>query len=567
MEIKPAKFIPALLMLSLWMVIGCSDKKNADVIITGGKIYTLNPHQPSAEAVAVQGDRIVFVGSFSDARKLQGSNTDILDLKGNTALPGLIDAHAHLSSLGRFQAELNLTGTASAEEVRRMVLEKQKIAPEGSWISGRGWDQNDWQSRQFPTWRDLVGTEDHPVYLRRVDGHAAWINRTALDLCGITKDTPDPPGGRILRDAEGQPTGIFLDNAADLIRGRMPLPSNAERINWLKTAMKECNRFGLVGVHDAGIDTPILDAYRDLLSREELTLRVYAMLDGEDSVLVKRQFAEGFIEDASHFFTVRAVKLYSDGALGSRGAALLEPYNDEPSSRGLLVNDSDHLSRSAKQALEYGFQVCTHAIGDDAVRMTLDAYAKALADPGGSLSAHPGEDRRCRIEHAEVISPQDLPRFAQLAVIPSMQPTHATSDMVWLEDRLGAERLPNVCPWRRLLDQGNHIPCGSDFPVESPNPLWGIYAAVTRQDHQGRPEGGWYPEERMTIEEAVRGFTLDAAYAEFAEDLKGSIGVGKLADFTVLDQDMFSIPPQGILDTRVVYTIVGGKIVYSVVSE
>lgn len=535
--------------------LGCSTERPADMIIRGGRIYTMNRTSPQVEAVAFRGDRIVYAGSAGGVDKLQGKDTRLLDLQGKTALPGLIDAHAHLISLGRSLAQLNLVGTTSPEQIRGMVLENLEKTPLGGWISGRGWDQNDWDVKQFPSWWDLMGTESHPVYLSRVDGHAVWVNKTALDLCGITADTPDPEGGRIIRDERGEPTGVFVDNAIDLIKNKMPEPSPEELTAWAGSAIRECNRVGLVGMHDAWVDSIRLEIYRELHRQGELTLRINALLSTEDEGFLGSWFERGPATEADHHLTVRSVKFFADGALGSRGAALLEPYSDEPSNQGLLLVKSERLYQTTKRALDNGFQVCTHAIGDAANRLVLDAYEKALQE-------NPVEDHRLRIEHSQIVTLQDIPRFAKLGVIPSMQPTHATSDMPWVEDRLGPERIRGAYAWRKFLDQGCRIPCGSDFPVESPNPLWGIYSAVTRQDHQGWPEGGWCPEERMTLEEVVRGFTIDAAWAEFAENLKGSIEVGKLADFTVLDKDIFSITPAEILKTRVMYTIIGGKIVY-----
>ncbi len=527
----------------------------ADLIITGGRVYTLNSSQRVAQAVAVKDRHIIYVGDAAGVAPYRGLNTTTLDLGSKVLLPGFIDAHGHLLSLGRSLAELNLAGTLSAEQIRQMVQERQKSVSAGTWICGRGWDQNDWEKKDFPTWQDLAGTEANPVYLRRVDGHAAWVNRAALDLAGINRDSADPPGGRILRDPQGHPTGVLVDNAIELVRPLIPQPTPAQRREWAKTALLECHCYGLTGVHDAGVDEQTLAIYQELQSAGELTLRIYALLDDADSTFLDAQLKKGPQVLEEHL-VVRAVKLYADGALGSRGAALLEPYSDDPGNCGLLVNSPDYLYRRAKQALESGFQVCTHAIGDAGNRAALDAYERALRD---KLL----KDHRLRIEHGQVIAPEDFARFAGLGIIASMQPTHATSDIPWAEERLGAERIRGAYAWRNLLDQGCRLALGSDFPIESPNPLWGIYAAVTRQDQQGNPAGGWHPEERLTVEEAVKGFTIDAAYAEFAENTKGTIEVGKLADFAVLDRDIFDIPARGILQTKVAYTIVGGKIVYA----
>ncbi|MFH1863012.1 MAG: amidohydrolase, partial [bacterium] len=473
----------------------------ADLVIIAGSIYTLDPQMSTAEAVAVSAGRIAYVGSKLGAEKYISAETVVLHEESALVLPGLTDAHAHLFSLGRSLNELNLTSTTSSAEIRQLVLEQAANLQTGSWICGRGWDQNDWQIKEFPTFRDLEGVESYPVYLRRVDGHAAWVNKTALELCGIDRHTLNPPGGRILRDADGNPTGVLIDNAIELVKLHLPLPTRDERLARTEAAIRECHRYGLTGVHDAGVDAAMLETYRELHRQGKLTLRINAVLSSEDTLWLEHCLLRGPQLEADGYLNVRSVKLYADGALGSRGAALLEPYSDEPGQSGLLM-DRGELYRLAHEAWEHGFQVCTHAIGDAANRMVLDVYSQVL-------SQNAVEDRRWRIEHAQVIALSDFARFASLKVIPSLQPTHATSDMPWVETRLGSKRTKGAYAWRTLLELGCPFPCGSDFPVESPNPLWGIYAAVTRQDHQGHPEGGWHPEQRMTIQEAIRGFTLD----------------------------------------------------------
>ncbi|MBI5867751.1 MAG: amidohydrolase [candidate division Zixibacteria bacterium] len=528
----------------------------ADLIIQGAHVFTADPARPVAEAIAVLQGRILYAGTEDSASTYAGPATQILKLDGGLVLPGLIDAHCHLVNLGKFLSELDLKGLRSPREALSKVQEKQRTTPKGRWIQGRGWDQNVWPTKQFPTASDLAGTDDNPVYLRRVDGHAAWVNQAAMAVCGITPDTPDPDGGRIIRDSSGAPNGVFVDNAEDLIVAHIPTPSFDEQLARAKLAIKECNRYGLVGIHDAGVDSSTLEVYRQLYRDSLLTLRVYAMLSPSDTGFFSRQIEKSPSVEADGRLVIGAVKLYADGALGSRGAALLEPYSDDPGNKGLLVNKPEYLYDMTRRALGRGFQVCTHAIGDAGVHTVLDVYEKALRE-----SAPP--DPRLRIEHTQVVAPDDKPRFAKLGVIPAMQPTHATSDMGWAEARLGPERVKGAYAWRTLLKAGCRIPFGSDFPVESPNPLWGIYAAVTRQDHDGKPAGGWQPDERLTIYQAIRGFTLDAAYAEFADWMRGSIETGKAADFTILDKDICMMPPDSILATRVVYTILAGKIVYT----
>jgi predicted amidohydrolase YtcJ len=545
-----------LLMMALLSTLsGCSRQESADLILLSESIYTMNQQNPNAQAVAVKGDRIIYVGSVQGVEAFKRSDTRIVKLQDRTILPGLVDAHAHLHSLGKFLENINLIGTTSKGQIRQMVLERIAETPEGEWIEGRGWDQNDWDEKTWPTWRDFEGIDSHPVYLRRVDGHASWVNQKALEICGITAQTADTAGGKILRDEEGNPTGVFIDNASDLIKNHIPDPTRDVIERRLKIAIEKCHSVGLVGLHDVGVDSAQMEVYMDLVGRRELNFRVYAIVDDEEPEFVEQWLKRGAYSSHEHFLTVRAIKTYADGALGSRGALLLEPYADDPGNRGLMIHSREYYETLATRALAAGFQVCTHAIGDGGNRMILDAYEKALTE-------NPVRDHRFRVEHAQILSLDDLPRFAELGVIPAMQPTHATSDMYWVADRVGVERSKGAYAWRKLLNSGSRIPCGSDFPVENPNPLWGIFAAVTRQDHTMYPEDGWYPDECMTIKEAVRGFTLNAAYARFAEDNMGSIEVGKLADFTVLDKDIFKISPEEILETNVAYTIVAGQTVY-----
>lgn len=527
------------------------------MILINGKIYTMDESKPRAEAMAAKGGRIIFVGTRNGVSRFQGPATQVVDLGGKTAIPGLIDSHAHFLSLGRKLQSLDFLSTTSPIEIRGMVLKEcQRVGP-GRWIYGHGWDQNDWAVKAFPTWQDLHGTETNPVYLARVDGHAYWVNRLALELAGITRETPDPEGGRIIRDRSGQPTGVLIDNAQNLIDEIVPEATHEQLVQRALLAQQECMKLGLTGVVDAGADSATVEVYEGLAREGRLKIRIYALLE-DDGALLRRYFTSGpQIGLFDNRLTLRAIKLYGDGALGSRGAALLRPYSDDPDNRGLMVTEPEHIYEVCKQALQNGFQVCTHAIGDRANRVTLDVYERALGE-------NPVKDHRFRVEHAQVVSPNDIPRFARLGVIPSMQPTHATSDMYWAEDRLGPERIKGAYAWRSFLKTGANIPFGSDFPVESPNPLWGIYAAVTRQDHQGWPQGGWRAEQKLLVYEAVKGFTLDAAYGAFEEDIKGSLEVGKLADLVVLSKDIFEIPSREMLSTEVLMTVIGGEVVYEI---
>ncbi len=532
-----------------------SNSEPADLILLNGNVYTLDPDRPRAEAVAVRGERIIYVGSSREARAFEGPSTRVLDLGGATVVPGLTDAHAHVSSLGFSLERLKLHGTTSASQIAEMVRRKAATLEPGTWIRGRGWDQNDWEEKGFPT-REILdaAAPEHPVVLDRVDGHAIWANTRAMRQAGVTNGTSDPPGGRIVRAAGGEPTGVFIDAASGLIESRIPPPSSVQIRDALKNGMRRCLEAGLTGVHDAGVSALELDLYREILVRDAFPFRIYAMLTDDPHLIEERLSAPPQIGLGSHRLTVRALKLYADGALGSRGAALLKPYSDDPQNSGLIRLESARLRRLAERAAAAGFQICTHAIGDGGNRLVLDALESAL---GPAVGTH-----RFRIEHAQVLAPEDIPRFGSLGVIASMQPTHATSDMYWAGDRLGPERVRGAYAWQDLLRAGARLACGSDFPVESEKPLLGFYAAVTRQDAGKWPEGGWHPDQRLSREQALRCFTLDAAYAAFEEDLRGSVTIGKLADLTVLSRDIMRIPALEILDTEVRATVVGGVVAF-----
>lgn len=534
----------------------------ADLILVGAAVYTMDDTRPEATAVAVTSGTVVRTGTREAVLQLRGPGTRVIELpEGACVLPGLVDAHAHLESLGKSLLTVSLLGTSSAAECAQRVRERAAGTPPGEWIEGRGWDHTDWSPEEFPSWRDLEDVGTHPVVLRRVDGHAAWLNRAALVAAGITRDTPDPDGGRIVRDGDGRPTGVLVDNAMDLVSSHIPAPTPDQLDRRMRAAVEHCIRLGLTGMHDAGSTAADLASLERLAERGELDLRVYSMLSADDPGLLARWFERGPGTLAGGRVEVRAVKLYADGALGSRGAALLQPYSDDPDNRGLVVTSRGELEDICGRAVEAGFQVCVHAIGDRGNRMALDVYEDVLKSHGGP------DDRRLRIEHCQVVAEGDFRRFADLGVIASMQPTHATSDMNWAQARVGPERIGGAYAWRRFLDLGVPLPLGSDFPVESANPLWGIYAAVTRQDHRGEPAGGWYPDQSLTVEEAVFGFTAATAYAAFAEDSRGRLSPGYAADITVLDHDILHGDPAAMLRTRVLYTIVDGSVVYDAASH
>ena len=528
----------------------------ADLVVTNARIYTVDDAHPLAQAMAVRDGRVLFVGSAREAKALTGPRTRVLDLAGRTVIPGMTDAHAHLLGLGQALRSVDLTGTRSYDEVVARVAARAKELPAGSWIVGRGWDQNDWGDTRFPTHDALSrAVPGHPVFLTRVDGHAGLANARALALAGVTRDTKDPEGGRVERGADGAPAGVFVDNAQELVEKVVPPLTRAETRAAVLAAVKEANRWGLTGLHDAGATRATIEVYEELAKAGSYDLRNYVMI-ADDSASIAHYMARGpGSELHGGRLWIRAIKLYSDGALGSRGAALLDPYADDPTNSGLLVSAPAHIQAVAARALAAGFQVNTHAIGDRGNRIVLDAYEQALG-------TRPLADHRFRVEHAQILSPDDVPRFAELGVIPSMQASHQTSDMYWAGTRLGVGRLSGAYAWRSLLASGVVVPNGSDFPVEQVNPLISFHSAVSRQDARDWPSGGWYPEQRMTREEALRSMTIWPAYAGFQEGVLGSLTPGKYADFVVLDQDIMRVPAELILQTNVLATYLGGKAVY-----
>ena len=556
---KRFSLLLAILALLAPMPPAMTQTANADLLLLNARVITLNPAQPSAEAVAVLGGKIVWVGSTSDAQNLFRSPVETLDLGGSTVLPGIIDAHAHLMSLGESFLKLDLKGVATPEEAARRVKQKAATLRSGEWILGWGWDEGKWAA-QYPTHELLTeAAPTNPVFLTGLHSFAGWANKRALLVAGITRNTRDPENGKILRDEKtGEPSGVLINRAQDLVTSHLPpLDLDSVRIA-LELAARECLRNGLTSVHEARVTPIMLQAFREMVKKDRLPLRVYAMLDGGNPTLVDEWLRRGPEIDPQHRLTVRSVKVFADGALGSRGAALLEPYTDVTGSKGMITTTEAALTHLTSRCLGRGFQVATHAIGDAANHQVLNAYESALKQAAVGRS-----DARLRVEHAQVLATADIPRFAQLGVIASMQPTHCTSDMAWAEKRVGPVRVKGAYAWRSILKTGAHLPISSDFPGESVNPFYGIYAAVTRQDPQGKPEGGWYPEQRMTVEEALRGYTIEAAYAEFGETQKGSIEQGKLADMIVISRDPTAVRAKELLGITVLKTFVNGKLVYS----
>ncbi len=547
----------AVVLIGLLVVL--TGPKKASLLLINGKIYQADGTPWTVEALAISDGNIAALGTTKEITGRYDADR-VIDLQGRSVYPGFTDAHGHVESLGASLLNLDLTGTASPGEIRGRIEEWKKQLTPGQWIRGRGWDQNDWPERKFPHHRDLDDVAgDVPVVLSRVDGHAVWVNQRVLEIAGITRETRDPEGGLIVRDPDGTPTGVFVDAAVELLQSVLPRPSEEDRSEAIRRSLAMCVSLGLTAVHDMGVDSAGLELYRRLGGRRELPVRVYAVIEGSDTALVSASFARGPEVDLYNgMLTIRAVKMYADGALGSYGAALLEPYSDAPGNRGLTLTSSSELTDLCTRAIDRGFQVCTHAIGDRANAIVLDAYEAALSRAAGANRADP----RFRVEHAQVVAPADIPRFKRLGVLPSMQPTHCTSDMPWAGVRLGEERLRGAYAWRSFLDAGSIIPGGSDFPVEHPNPLLGFYAAVTRQDLNGQPPDGWLADQRMSRMEALMSFTSWAAYAAFQERSRGSLEEGKLADLVVLNEDIMSIEAARIPHVLVDFTIVNGVIRY-----
>jgi predicted amidohydrolase YtcJ len=536
--------------------------ENAPTVFINANIYTMNERQPRAEAIAVQGTRIVFVGSNADAKKYEGTETRVVDLAGKTVVPGLTDSHCHIFGIGEREMNLNLEGANTLEDFLAKVKERVAKTEPGKWVTGRGWIETFWKPPQFPTRADLDKiAPDNPVFLTRADGHAAIANSAALRIAKIDKNTSNPFGGEILRDKQtGEPTGMLLDHAQGLVGKNIPPPTEGERREAFVVGVKREQSLGWCEIQNAGSNLDDLPPMRQAFEAGQVKLRVYNAVyaPGPASVALLRDGATVNLFDGR--FTQRTIKVVFDGALGSRGAALLEPYADAPETSGYLTQKEAELLPIFEEALRRGIQIETHAIGDRANRVILDLYEKAM-------KAVPPEQRkirepRWRVEHAQILSAPDIPRFAKLGVIASMQPSHAISDLFFAPSRLGKERLAGAYAWQSLIKSGAIVTGGSDAPVERGEPMIEFYAAVARKSIKGESADGWHPEQAVSREQALKMFTMSPAFAAFEEKDKGSIEVGKLADLTVLSRDIMKIPESEILTTTCAITVIGGEIAY-----
>ncbi len=567
---KIARFILIFVLFT-----GCNpekEKEPADLIITGGTIYTMHDQQPMVEAVAVRGDKILFAGSRDEVEKYKTETTEWINLEGRTMTPGFIEGHGHIMGLGYNELNLDLLNVKSYDELVDMVKVAAEKADPGEWITGRGWHQSKWNNENektvkgFQTHEKLSAVSpDNPVYLRHASGHAGFANAKAMEIAGVLQLSTESvaesevEGGEIIRDELGNPTGIFNERAQTLITRHIPESTPEKDRKALEMAIKACLRNGITSFHDAGASRESLALFNDFRERGDLGIRLYVMLTGWDKELLEEWYGRGpEIDTAKNLLTIRSVKLNCDGALGSRGAWLLEEYTDRPGHFGHETLPMDFVLETSNKALKSGFQVCSHAIGDRANREILDRYEKAFqANPEATT------DHRFRIEHAQHLHPDDIPRFSELGVIPAMQAIHMASDRPWAIDRLGKKRIVDgAYVWQKLLQSGVRIVNGTDVPVEPINPVASFYASVSRKTLEGTPENGYEPDQKMTREQALRSYTLDAAYGAFEENIKGSIETGKLADFTVFSKDIMEVPEAELLDAQVDMTIFGGSVVY-----
>jgi hypothetical protein len=554
------------------------DGAAADLLLVNGRVYTLtwgdpagdgalkpdapydqNGWQPDASAVAIRNGRIVFVGNTRDTHGYRGPGTRVVDLAGATVIPGLVDSHTHVFGLGAALDQVDLVDVDTEEEAVARVVERAKTVPKGSWIVGRGWDEGAWANRYPDKTLLSEAVPDHPVFLGSLHSFAGWANQMALDVAGISAGTEAPVGGEIRQGADGEPNGLFLNRAVALISDAVPPPPRETVAKQVIAALEQMARDGYVTVHEAGLDASEMDILEGLEASDRLPIRVYAMLSLRDEDLVREWIARGPDQDTDSMLVTRAVKAYYDGALGSRGARLLYDYADRPGHRGVSGDDYGFNEALTEEAMQKGFQVAVHAIGDAGNREALDILERIFTrHPRTAMNRH-------RIEHAQVVHPDDIPRFGELGVIASMEPPHAMEDKAWAEARLGPERILGAYAWRSLRETGSPLTFNSDNPGSDHDIFYGLHSAITRQDKQHEPEGGWFAEQAVNVDEAIRAYTNWSAYAAFREDQTGILARGRWADITVIDIDPFVLAeqdPGSILDGRVLMTLVGGKVVY-----
>lgn len=549
-----------LLCLLFVFVIECKEtpsSASADTIYLNGHVVTMDTKHPEVEAFAVAKGRILSIGTSEEIASAY-RDADVVDLERKTVMPGIIDSHGHLLSLGQSLLELNVEGIATPQEVVQKVKERVDRTPDGEWIIGWGWDDGAW-AKDYPNNTELSAiSPENPVYLRGLHGFACWANAKALNIAEIDETTEDPENGEILRDPQtSRPTGILKNEAQDLLIRHLPSMSTEQVEKALKIAIAECTKHGLTGIHEARTTAKMLEAFHSLRDKGELLSRIYVMLDWTEEELIESYCRTGPVLDPENLLEIRCIKVFVDGALGSRGASMLEPYSDAPETKGVIVTSEEDLYRLTSRALKSGFQVAVHAIGDNANRLTLNAFRKALDDNPEN------KDPRLRLEHAQVVAIEDIPKFAPLGIIISMQPPHATSDMPWAETRVGPERIKGAYAWRSFLNSGVHLTLNSDFPGENLDPFFGMYAAMTRQTPEGFPEGGWYPEQCLQRDEVLKAYTVEAAYSGFEESVKGKILPGMLADFILLSSDILQIPVKEFLNVKVEQTYLGGNLIYN----
>ena len=577
------KLLKTLLFLTL--VAGCAEDpgeaaraEDASLILTNARVYTLNwdepgldgsvmpnaPHDkrgwhPDAEAIAIRGGEILFVGSSDDAMEFKGDSSRVIDLAGATVIPGLVDSHTHIFGLGALLDQVNLVGVATEEEAVELIVERAKSVPKGTWIVGRGWDEGAWANHYPDKALLTAAVPDHPVFMDSLHGFAGWGNQMALDAAGISAETDVPVGGEIRLGIDGRPSGLFLNQGVQMLSSAIPEPSRETLTNQLLLGLNQMAADGYTTVHDAGLDTKAMSILEQLEAADKLPVRVYAMLSLRDEDLIRKWIEKGPDSDTDSMLVTRTVKAYYDGALGSRGARLLYDYADQPGHRGISGDSYGFNQALNAKAMKAGFQIAIHAIGDAGNREAIDILETVFQeDPSTAANRH-------RIEHAQVISPEDIPRLGQLGIIASMEPPHAMEDKTWAIARLGPERIRGAYAWRSLREAGASLTFNSDNPGSDHNIFYGLHSAITRKDKNQQPEGGWYAAQRMTADEAVRGYTTWSAYASFREHKTGVIEAGRWADLTVMDVDPFVLADQSpgdILSGRIIITIVNGKIVY-----